>query len=142
MAKVVDLLEKYYKNTNYNCAEAVFSAAAEAWGLDVPKDTVRAMGCFGGGMGCGIVCGAVTGGSAALSYKFVEGDGGHTSPMMMKRVRTYIRLVRETYGSEECKHLKPQFYSKDERCFVTISKIAEILDQVYEMDLSREESRS
>ena len=88
MAKVVDLLEKYYKNTNYNCAEAVFSAAAEAWGLDISKDVIRTMGCFGGGMGCAIVCGAVSGGSAALSYKFVEGDGGHTSPEMMKKVRT------------------------------------------------------
>ena len=83
MGKVVDYLEKYYKDTNYNCAEAVFSAAAEAWGLDISDDVIRTMGCFGGGMGCAIVCGAVTGGSAALSYKFVEGDGGHTSPEMM-----------------------------------------------------------
>ena len=71
MGKVVDYLEKYYKDTNYNCAEAVFSAAAEAWGLDISDDVIRTMGCFGGGMGCAIVCGAVTGGSAALSYKFV-----------------------------------------------------------------------
>ena len=123
MGKVVDYLEKYYKDTNYNCAEAVFSAAAEAWGLDISDDVIRTMGCFGGGMGCAIVCGAVTGGSAALSHKFVEGDGGHTSPEMMKKVRTYIRKVREAYGSENCKDLRPQFYSKEERCFQTISKI-------------------
>ena len=134
MGKVVDYLEKYYKDTNYNCAEAVFSSAAEAWGLDISDDVIRTMGCFGGGMGCAIVCGAVTGGSAALSYKFVEGDGGHTSPEMMKKVRTYIRKVREAYGSENCKDLRPQFYSKEERCFQTISKIATILDEVYEME--------
>ena len=134
MGKVVDYLEKYYKDTNYNCAEAVFSAAAEAWGLDISDDVIRTMGCFGGGMGCAIVCGAVTGGSAALSYKFVEGDCGHTSPEMMKKVRTYIRKVREAYGSENCKDLRPQFYSKEERCFQTISKIATILDEVYEME--------
>ena len=120
MGKVVDYLEKYYKDINYNCAEAVFSAAAEAWGLDISDDVIRTMGCFGGGMGCAIVCGAVTGGSAALSYKFVEGDGGHTSPEMMKKVRTYIRKVREAYGSENCKDLRPQFYSKEERGFQTI----------------------
>lgn len=134
MGKVVDYLEKYYKDTNYNCAEAVFSAAAEAWGLDISDDVIRTKGCFGGGMGCAIVCGAVTGGSAALSYKFVEGDGGYTSPEMMKKVRTYIRKVREAYGSENCKDLRPQFYSKEERCFQTISKIATILDEVYEME--------
>ena len=119
MGKVVDYLEKYYKDTNYNCAEAVFSAAAEAWGLDISDDVIRTMGCFGGGMGCAIVCGAVT---------------GHTSPEMMKKVRTYIRKVREAYGSENCKDLRPQFYSKEERCFQTISKIAAILDEVYEME--------
>ena len=134
MGKVVDYLEKYYKDTNYNCAEAVFSAAAEAWGLDISDDVIRTMGCGGGGMGGAIVCGAVTGGSAALSYKFVEGDGGYTSPEMMKKVRTYIRKVREAYGSENCKDLRPQFYSKEERCFQTISKIATILDEVYEME--------
>ena len=112
MGKVTDYLEKYYKDTNYNCAEAVFSAAMEAWGMYMPKEMVKAMAGFGGGMGCGSVCGAVTGGTAALSCKFVEGDGGHTSPLLMKKVRTYIRLVRQTYGSEECKHLKPQFFSQ------------------------------
>lgn len=40
MANVVDYLEKYYKDTNYNCAEAVFSAAMEAWGLDMPNGAV------------------------------------------------------------------------------------------------------
>ena len=134
MGKVVDYLEKYYKETNYNCAEAVFSAAAEAWDMDISDDVIRTMGCFGGGMGCAIVCGAVTGGSAALSYKFVEGDGGHTSPAMMKKVRTYIRKVREAFGSEDCKDLRPQFYNKEERCFVTISQVAAILDEVYEME--------
>ena len=52
---------------------------------------------------------------------------------MMNMVRTYIRKVREAYGSENCKDLRPQFYSKDERCYHTIYKIAEILDEVYQM---------
>ena len=134
MGKVTDYLEKYYKDTNYNCAEAVFCAAMEAWGVDMPKETGKAMAGFGGGMGGGSVCGAVTGGIAALSCKFVEGDGGHTSPLLMQKARTYIRLVRQTYGSEECKHLKPQFFSQEERCFQTISRIAAVLDQVYEME--------
>ena len=134
MANVVDYLEKYYKDTNYNCAEAVFSAAMEAWGLDMPKETVKAMAGFGGGMGCGNVCGAVSGGVAALSCKYVEGDGGHTSPTLMQKVKTYIRLVKTEYGSEQCKMLKPQFFSKEERCYRTILRIAEVLDRVDQME--------
>ena len=57
MAKVVDYLDKYYNNeTNYNCAEAVFSAAMDAWGVEMPPETVKAMAGFGGGMGCGNIC--------------------------------------------------------------------------------------
>lgn len=130
MNKVVDYLEKYYKNTNYNCAEAIFSAAMEAWEIDMPKETVKAMAGFGGGMGSASVCGAITGGIAALSCKFVEGDGGHTSPLLMHKVRRYQKLAKEAYGSVDCKDLRPQFFSKEERCFYTIQKIAVILDQV------------
>lgn len=112
----------------------MFSAAMEAWGLDMPKETVKAMAGFGGGMGCGNVCGAVSGGVAALSCKYVEGDGGHTSPTLMQKVKTYIRLVKTEYGSEQCKMLKPQFFSKEERCYQTILRIAEVLDRVDQME--------
>ena len=80
------------------------------------------------------VCGAVTGGVAALSCKYVEGDGGHTSPTLMQKVKTYIRLVKTEYGSEQCKMLKPQFFSKEERCYQTILRIAEVLDRVDQME--------
>lgn len=134
MAKVVDLLEKYYKDTNYNCAEAVFSAAMEAWEVDMPKETVKAMACFGAGMGSGITCGAVVGGGAALSCKFVQGDGGHTSPELMDMARTLVRTTKEKYGSEQCKDLRKQFFNKEERCYNTIYRIAEILDDIYEQN--------
>ncbi len=137
MAKIVDLLDKYYKNTNYNCAEAVFSAAMEAWNVDMPKETVKAMACFGAGMGSGSVCGAISGGGAALSCKFVKGDGGHTSPELMSMTRSYIRQVREKYGDETCKTLRPQFFNKEERCYHTIYRLAEILDDVYEKEMNK-----
>ncbi len=134
MGKVVDYLEKYYKNTNYNCAEAVFSAAAEAWGIeaDKSKELVKAMAGFGGGMGCQNVCGAVTGGVAALSCKMVHGDGGHTSPELMDKVREYIAAVQETFGSELCSQLKPKYFTEEERCYHTICEIAAVLDKIYQ----------
>ena len=135
MGKVIDYLEKYYKNTNYNCAEAVFSAAVEAWGADVPAEMVKTMAGFGGGMGCQNVCGAVTGGIAALSCKLVQGDGGHTSPELMDKVRAYISAVQETFGSEDCSELKPKYFTEEERCYQTICKVAEVLQRVYEEEI-------
>lgn len=131
MKKVVDYLEKYYKESNHNCSEAIFLAAREAWEIDLPEETVNMMAGFGGGMGSASVCGAITGGVAALSCKFVEGGTGHNSPLLMHKVRRYLKLTKEAYGSIDCKDLRPQFFTTEERCFNTIHHIAEILDQVY-----------
>ena len=134
MGKVIDYLEKYYKDTDYNCAEAVFSAALEAWELQMPPEVMRVMAGFGGGMGCGSVCGAVTGGCGALGCKFMEGVGGHTSPQLMKMTKEFVEKVQQEFGSENCNHLKPQFHTKEERCYRTICEVAALLDQVYEQE--------
>lgn len=132
MAKTTDYLEKYYKENNLNCAEAVFCAALEAWGVEMPKETVKAMAGFGGGMGSGNVCGAVTGGVAALSCAFVEGVGGHTSSKLMDKVRRFLAEVKTDFGSELCSELKPQYFTPEERCYQTTCKIAEVLDRVHD----------
>ena len=57
-----------------NCAQAVFSALTENSGLD-RNSALRIASCFGGGMRCGEVCGAVTGALMAIGlYK------GYDSP--------------------------------------------------------------
>ena len=135
MAKVEELIGKYYFDTNYNCAEAIFSAAMEAWNLDVPKEAVKGMAGFGGGLGSGLLCGAIVGGTAALSHKYVQGDGGHTSPLLMKKVRTFVKGVREDCNGTYCKDLRKQFHDPEKRCYYTICKVAHVLDQVDEMDM-------
>lgn len=52
-------------NSGMNCSQAVFSALAEDSGLD-RSQALRIASCFGGGMRCGEVCGAVTGALMAL----------------------------------------------------------------------------
>lgn len=134
MAKTTDYLEKYYKDGNYNCAESVFKAALEAWGVEMPGETVKTVAGFGGGMGSGNVCGAVTGGVAALSCAFVEGVGGHTSPKMMDKVRRYLTEVKETFGSELCSELKGTYFTQEERCYRTVCEMAEVLDRVHDSE--------
>lgn len=55
-------------NIHYNCAQAVFIPFAQDCGLD--GDTAFALASqFGGGMGMGSVCGALTGALMALGLK-------------------------------------------------------------------------
>lgn len=52
-------------NSGMNCAQAAFSALTEDSGLD-RQQAFRIASCFGGGMRCGEVCGAVTGALMAI----------------------------------------------------------------------------
>ena len=131
MKKVTDYIEYYYKEKGFNCAETVLNAANEAWDLQLSEDAKKLMAGFGGGMGKAIVCGAVSGGVAALSHKMVN-ETGHKSPELMNTVRKFIDAVRKECGSENCKDIHGKYATSEERCLPTIRKISEILDQVYE----------
>ncbi|MBR1820250.1 MAG: C_GCAxxG_C_C family protein [Clostridia bacterium] len=75
-----------------------------------------------------------SGGCAALGCKSEDWDEDLERKTTRKKIQTFIRLIRERYGSENCAKLRPQFFSKEERCFQTIRRVASILDEVYEME--------
>jgi len=56
-------------NQGLNCAQSVFCAFAQEGGLSREKALLVAS-CFGGGMRCGEVCGAVTGALMAIGLNF------------------------------------------------------------------------
>lgn len=137
MKKVMDYIDKYYLN-GYNCAETVLLAANDAWDLDLSEDTIHVMAGFGGGMGTGNACGAITGGVAALSTRFVNGKA-HNSPQMMQYVREFINTVNEHCGTTMCQVLKPIYFKSEIRCLNTIKTIVAYLDEIYEKAISGEE---
>lgn len=61
-------------HNNFNCSQSVFSVFAEELGLD-RETALKIACCFGGGMRCGEVCGAVTGALMAIGLKH-----GHYKP--------------------------------------------------------------
>ena len=56
-------------NQGLNCAQSVFCVFAQEGGLSREKALLVAS-CFGGGMRCGEVCGAVTGALMAIGLNF------------------------------------------------------------------------
>jgi len=56
-------------NNNFNCAQAVLTAFSDELGLD-KVTALKVSTCFGGGMRCGEVCGAVTGALMAIGMKY------------------------------------------------------------------------
>ena len=83
---VVELAVVRMEKGGHSCAQAVFSAFAEQLGLDY-QTAVKVSSGFGGGMGLGSVCGAVTGSILAIGLKF-----GGVDPQAKKQT---AQLVRE-----------------------------------------------
>lgn len=134
MDQVVKYCKKY-RDMGYTCAESTLMAANDAWGLDLDAKEFRILGGFAGGYGLGDTCGAVSGGVAALSYKYLEVNG-HESPLMMAKVRLFVSMVDEMLGMRNCRDLGPVYRNLEENCTPTVWAIAEILDNVESLDMS------
>ncbi len=124
-----DYIDHYYFEGDYNCAETMLRACGEAWNIAISEDLNKAMGGFGGGLYSGLVCGAITGGVAAMAQLYVD-RRGHTSPVMKEKTQRFTGLVKERMGDCNCTPLKEKFWSEGERCHKTVVLIADILDEV------------
>ena len=51
----------YYVNQGLNCAVSVLLGASDTYNLGLSKADAKMVTAFGGGMGCGLLCGARTG---------------------------------------------------------------------------------
>ena len=141
MNKISDYIGDYYREKGFNCAETVLCAANDAWDLHLEPAVIRTMGGFGGGMGTRNVCGAVSGGIAALSCRYVEVTG-HQSPLLMAKVRLFMNTVKERLGDEKCAFLGPKYRSESEGCLTTIRLVAEILDEIELVELDEPAHRA
>ena len=60
----MSLIEKtkyYYSEKNKNCAEAILLASNEVFGFGLSEDCAKIVMGFGGGLGCGKLCGSLPG---------------------------------------------------------------------------------
>ena len=91
----------------FNCAESVLMLVTGEWKAESPLIPRIATG-FGGGMGRqGYVCGALSGGVLAISYKY----GRDKAMDKVARDKTYVlvrelfKQFREEFGSISCRDL-------------------------------------
>jgi C_GCAxxG_C_C family probable redox protein len=98
----VDLAVQRLAN-GHSCAQAVFSAFAEQLGMEY-ETAVKLTAGFGGGMGLGLVCGAVSGSVMALGLKY----GGVDRPakeQTAKLVREFTDRFKAQRKSLDCHDL-------------------------------------
>jgi len=87
----------------HSCAQAVFSAFAEQIGMDYPT-AVKLTAGFGGGMGMGGVCGAVSGAYLAIGLKF-GGVDPKAKEQTAKLARQFAQRFKAQHRALNCREL-------------------------------------
>lgn len=128
-ASLADLVEKYYFEGNYNCAETIIRAGNEYYNLGLhDRDMIMVAG-YGAGIQTGNTCGAILSGAAVMSMKYVE-TTAHESADIGPVVKKMMRMFKEKFGSVLCRDIKPQLFNREERCLHTILAACEIIEEV------------
>lgn len=103
----------------YNCAQSVLLACGEYTGLD-EKTAIAVSAPFGGGMRCGEMCGAVSGGLMAIGLC----SGAAEKSAVAALAKAYSAEFKERLGCLRCLDLKRAGVSCD-RCIACGAEIAE-----------------
>lgn len=94
-----------YKN-GFHCSQAVLSAFSGKFGMD-EQTALKLGGCFGGGMCCGEVCGAVTGALMVLGLQYGHSDAQDVQAKTLTNAKTmeFINAFKTENGSILCRDL-------------------------------------
>ena len=125
-----DTVERYYFD-NYNCAESVFLAANEYFGLGLDSNCSKLVGGFGGGVQTGSACGAFLAAVSILAQMCIE-DRGHNSRTLRPVVNELSDGLTEKLGSTMCRDIRHAVFEPERRCMVTVSAVCDLLEDITE----------
>lgn len=123
-----DKIYEYFINKDFNCAEAMLHAINDEYNLEIPEDSFRLIGGFGGGMACGKNCGALCGCCAAISWVLIK-ERAHVTPDLKETVAEFATEFTEHFGSDSCDELSPIYKREDVRCLQLLEETAQLADE-------------
>ncbi len=124
-----DFGRKYYIDYHYNCAQAIFLAVNEQYGLDFSEEDMCLLAGFGGGMSCGEACGALTGGISVLGAVLLK-KGEKNSMVLRAACKSYVAKFDEHFGGISCKTITPKYRTSESGCVDTVKEACDILEEV------------
>lgn len=120
------IARKAMKSGN-NCCQAVLMAAQQVWDIPVGEDVLAAASLFGGGMGSGCTCGALTGMVMTAGIM----DKSHPHPAGSQLPQQLHDKFKQEFGSTCCRVIRkkrtPIERIGNKGCLDLTSRAAEIL---------------
>lgn len=151
MGKTAETAEKRFIE-GFSCSQSVFSAFAEAEGIEL-ETALRIASSFGAGMAkMGDTCGALTGGMMVLGLKFgrTVADDTETKEKNYRLVHEFVERFNKQFDSCTCRDLlgfdpgtpeaSQRFANEPElekRCAGFVREAAEILEDIIERENER-----
>ena len=119
-----------YRAGGYRCSESLIRGCADAMGIALSEEILRATGGFsGGGGGAHEACGLLEAGVALISLLYGRTDKSVDDNGCFYLIRVYHEKFRRTFGTLLCRELRPQYhYLKGfYDCAPNFSKAAQLL---------------
>ncbi len=124
------LIENGFGETeDFNCAEKILYGANIAYKLELEPQALRLSAGFGGGLGIGSVCGALTASIMVLSAIFVR-EKAHESDKIKKLSQKFLGAYNRRMGNLNCAQLKAKYRTPETKCNQVIAVAAETLDRI------------
>ena len=125
---LVESAKKYYWDEEKNCAVAILLGGNDAYGLGLePSDAVLFTG-FGGGIGCGKICGCAAAAVGVLGKLF--SDRENFRDICAEFVAEFEKGMG--CGTIDCAPLAEKYKTEEKRCVDTVVMAAELLEKFIE----------
>ncbi len=123
--------KKYYVEEGLNCAVSVLLGASEVYNLGVTKQDAKLITAFGGGMGCGDLCGCLAGAMAALGKVFLPEDAMY-SPKLKEICADFVAEFNAKWGTYMCGKIKEENANDIIRCGDVVKASGDLLQNYIE----------
>jgi C_GCAxxG_C_C family probable redox protein len=119
----------YMKNEGLNCAETILRVSNRDLGLGLDKEALLLASGFGGGMGVGSVCGALTGSIMVLGRLYVK-ERAKESGRIKELETKLIEAFEKEFGTLLCASIKNRYFHPEHKCKAVVVKTSALLEDL------------
>lgn len=137
--EIAKLAKEYHMSKGYMCSEAVVRAINEGMELNLPLEVLSSASSFGGGMGGGCLCGALSGGQLVLGAVI-----GRTSvlenPSRIKIASAELYDYFKSYNKATCCRVLTAKFDKSKgehkpHCAKLVMMVSEKVSEILEKNI-------
>lgn len=135
--KLQDYAKEYYTGKGTNCAVALMLGSSDRYGLGLTAKDAKLVTGFGGGIGCGSICGCLAGSVAVLGARYSDRAD------FRNLCAGFVKVFREEMGcgSIDCADLTPKYKTPECKCEAAVIKAADLLEEyIAKLDAAGEQA--